>query len=124
LPLPLQNVIGEYLSSVTFVMDYLQLSFSRYGFNMYGWPTVTVQNRTLAQMDDGYKDAMCTLIGQTLATVDEYLDKGLFLQFENGSSLSLSLRVGRDFPCPEVAEFHGLKTNFLIIWQVGEEPFD
>jgi hypothetical protein len=56
--------------------------------------------------------------------VDEYLDKGLFLQFENGSSISLSLRVGRDFPCLEVAEFHGLKTNFMIIWQVGEEPFD
>jgi hypothetical protein len=33
-------------------------------------------------------------MGETLTAVDEYLDKG------------------------------GPKTNFLIIWQAGEEPFD
>jgi len=114
---PLQAVVGEYLSSVTFVMDYLQLDFSGYGFNMYSWPTVTLQNRTLAQRDDG------SLIGETLMTVDEYLDKGLVLQFKNGSFISLSLRLGRDFPCPEVAEFHGPKAHFLKIWQAGEAPF-
>jgi hypothetical protein len=35
----------------------------------------------------------------------------------------LPLKVGRDFPCPEVAEFHGTKTNFPKIWQAGDEPF-
>jgi hypothetical protein len=121
---PLQTIVGEYMSSVTFVMDYLQLGFSDYRFNMYSWPTVTVQSRTLSQRDEAYKNAICALIGETLSAVDEYLDKGLVLQFKNGSSITLFLRVGRDFPGPEVAEFHGPNTTFLIIWRAGEEPFD
>jgi hypothetical protein len=66
---------------------------------------------------------MCSLIGETLMTVDEYLDKGFVLKFKNGSLISLPLRVGRDFPCPEVAEFHGPKAHFLTIWRAGEDPF-
>jgi hypothetical protein len=113
---------GRIPTLVTFVMDYLQLGFSGYGFNMNSWPTITIQNRTLAHEDDGYRDALCSLIGKTLTAVDEYLDQGLILQFENGSSISLSLRVGRDFPCPEVADFHGLVPNILMVWLAGEEP--
>ena len=52
---PMQNVVGEYLSSVTFVMDYLQLGFSGYGFNMYSWPTVTVQKRAFPNETTGIK---------------------------------------------------------------------
>ena len=121
---PLQTVVGEYLSSVNFVMDYLQLDFSGHGFTMNAWPTITIENRTLAHADGGYKDALCSLIGETATDVDEYWDTGLRLQFKNGSYINLSLRVERDFPSPEVATFHTQTKAFAIIWSVGEEPFD
>ncbi|MGO9589211.1 MAG: hypothetical protein ACLP3K_04085 [Candidatus Acidiferrales bacterium] len=121
---PLQAVVGEYLSSVNFVMDYLQLDFSGYGFTMNSWPTLTIENRTLAHADGGYKDALCSLIGETATEVDEYWDTGLRLRFKNGSSIDLSLRVERDFPSPEVAIFHNPTNGFAIIWSAGEEPFD
>ncbi len=120
---PLQSVVGEYLSSVNFVMDYLQLDFCGYGFTMNIWPTITIENRTLAYSDGGYKDALCSLIGETAKEVDEYWDTGLRLRFKNGSSIDLSLRVERDFPSPEVATFHNPTNGFAIIWSAGEEPF-
>ena len=120
---PLQSVVGEYLSSVTFVMDYLQIGFSGYGFTMNSWPTITMQSRTLAYEDGGYKDALCSLIGETVTEVDEYWDTGLRLQFKNASYINLALKVGHDFPCPEVASFSTPKRSFAIVWSAGEEPF-
>ena len=121
---PLQAVVGEYLSSVNFVMDYLQLDFSGHGFTMNSWPTVTIGNRTLAHADGGYKDALCSLIGETATEVDEYWDTGLRLQFKNSSYINPSLRVERDFPSPEVATFSTRSRLFAIIWSAGAEPFD
>lgn len=121
---PVQAAVGEYLSSVTFVMDYLQLGFSDYGFNMYSWPILTIASETLTHTKAGYKDAMCSLIGETITRIDEYLDLGLTLRFKNGASISLPLRVGRDFPGPEIAEFHGPEPGSKVIWQAGDAPFD
>ena len=121
---PLQTVVGEYLPSVTFVMDYLQLDFCGCGFTMNSWPTITIQDRTLAHTDGGYRDTMCSLIGETVAQVDEYWDAGLVLQFSNTASIRLALRVGTDFPGPEVATFHTPTEAFAIIWSAGEEPYD
>jgi hypothetical protein len=121
---PLRAVVGEYLSSVTFVMDYLQLDFSGYGFTMNSWPTVTIDNRTLTHADRDYKDALCSLIGQTATEVDEYWDTGLRLEFKNGSHITLSLKVERDFPSPEIATFGTPSRAFAIIWSAGAEPFD
>ena len=121
---PLQAIIGEYLSSVTFVTDYLQLDFSGYGFTMNSWPAITADNRKLDHTDRDYKDALCSLIGQNVVEVDEYWDTGLRLGFGNGTALTLSLRVGRDFPCPEIATFGTPSQAFAIVWSAGAEPFD
>jgi len=121
---PLQAIVGEYLSSVTFVMDYLQLDFSGYGFTMNSWPTITVSGRKLADSDPDYKNVLCSLIGQNLAEVDEYWDTGLRLGFASGTALTLSLRVGRDFPCPEIATFGTPSQAFAIVWSAGAEPYD
>lgn len=121
---PLRSIVGEYLSSVSFVMDYLQLDFSGYGFTMNVWPTITTENRTLTHLDSGYKDALCSVIGETASEVDEYWDTGLRLWFKNGSYINLSLKAERDFPSPELATFHTPSREFAIIWSAGEEPFD
>lgn len=121
---PLQAAVGEYLSSVTFVMDYLQIDFCGHRFNMYNWPTVIIGAQTLTLTSNGYRDAICSLIGETLTGIEEYLDRGLTLQFKSGCSIGLSLRVGKDFPSPEVAEYWSPSQKPLIIWQAGEEPFD
>jgi hypothetical protein len=121
---PLRSIVGEYLSAVTFVMDYLQMDFSGNRFNMYCWPIVTICQKRLTHTEHGYKDAICSLIGETLTEVEEYFDTGLTLQFANGASVCLSLRADKHFPGPEVAEFSGTSNKSSIIWHAGEEPFD
>src|SRR5580693_3150036 len=44
---PLAEVVGEYLSDVTFVMDHLQLRFCGPSFNLYTWPVVILPDQTL-----------------------------------------------------------------------------
>lgn len=119
---PLQCVKGEYLSSVTFVMDYVQLDFCGYRFNMYDWPLVTSNGKPLGHTDTGYRDLLCSFIGRPLKDTDEFLDKGLTLDFGDGC-INLPLKVPRDFPSPEVAEFTAPKSGW-VIWLAGEPPFD
>jgi hypothetical protein len=120
---PVESIVGEYLSSVAFVMNYLQLDFSGHKFTMYQWPTVTIRNETRTDADGEYKNVMCSLIGETIAGVDEYWDTGLRLRFTNGSYINLALRPEGDFSGPEVAEFHTPTKLFALVWETGEEPF-
>jgi hypothetical protein len=120
---PLQSVVGCKLTAVSFVMDYLQLEFPPYGFLIYNWPVLSIDGRTVRFAEEGYRDCLRSFAGKQVSRVDEYLDKGLALEFLDGSSISVPLKVGADFSSPEVAEFSGPNINGFI-WQAGEEPFD
>jgi hypothetical protein len=39
--------------------------------------------------DAGYYDACCRLVGARLLALDEYIDRGLYLEFSNGTALSV-----------------------------------
>lgn len=115
-------LVGESVSAVTFVMDYLQLQLESGALNFYNWPAVTVGGKTLRHDDADYKDALCEFITKTIREVDELLDEGLKLDFADGS-ITVPLSVDKDFPCPEIAEFVSREKPWLI-WQVGEPPFE
>jgi hypothetical protein len=119
----LAGLVGESLSSVTFVMDYLQMEFNGYRFNFYNWPVLYENQDSFTQDKDIYYHKLVTLIGQTVKAVDEYLDIGLGIEFESGSLLSIPLRVGENFETPEIVEYHG-PDNQWMIWSVGEHPFE
>ncbi len=123
LPSPLSDVAGEYLSDVTFVMDYLQVRFCGPSFTFYNWPEVGIDDRKVKFEDFGYRDVLCSLIGKTVRTVDVYLDTGLTFEFDRGEIMAVSLRVPAGSSLPEVAEYSsGNKSG--VIWGAGEEPFE
>lgn len=122
LPCRFADVVGEYLSDVTFVMDYLQLRFCGPSFSFYNWPEVILANRKLATGEPGYRDALCSLIDKVVQSVDEYLDTGLTFTFETGETMMVSLRIPVGSSVPEVAEYSSGK-NSGWIWS-GEQPFD
>ena len=115
-------LVGETVSSVTFVMDYLQLHLSSGPLNFYNWPAVATGHKRLQRSDVGYEDALCGFINRTITDVDELLDEGLKLEFADGS-ITVPLSVDKHFPCPEIAEFASRKGPWLI-WQAGEPPFE
>ena len=123
LPSPLDDVIGEYLSDVTFVMDYLQMRFCGPSFNFYNWPAVILDDEQVEVGKTGYRDALCSLIGKTVRSLDVFLDTGLTFKFQAGETVAVSLRVPHGSSMPEVAEYSsGKKSGF--IWMAGEAPFD
>ena len=118
-----ESVIGHKLTAVTFIMDYLQLEIPPYGFFVYNWPNLDVGGKLTRFSDKGYRDALLTFVGKQVSRFDEYLDRGLTLEFHDGSSLSVPIKVGADFLSPEVAEFWGPNVSGFM-WQANEPPFD
>ena len=88
----LRNLIGEQLSSVTFVQDYVQLSFDGPSLTLYNWPVVIVNDQAILQNEHNYKDALCAQIGIQVASVILTPQNFLALLFENKVTLQVLLR--------------------------------
>ncbi len=85
----LSSIVGERLSAVTFVMDYVQIQFDGHYFTNYAWPIVFVDRRRFIQSDSTYRNALCSLIAKRVSRFEEYLDAGLVFEFEDSSSLEM-----------------------------------
>ena len=119
---PLAEIVGEYMSSVTFVMDYVQLMFCGPSFNLYVHPSVRIGGQKFEFGEPGYRDALCSLIGKTVESADVFLDTGLEVLFSDGDALAVQLRVPAEYDTPEVATYSTGKTGW--IWSTRGEPFE
>lgn len=117
--LPFDDVIGNELAAVTFVRDYLQLSFDSPPLTLWVWPRIHREETVLRRGDAGYAESLIALIGRRLVAADELLDLGLTLDFEERTRLTIPLD-GTDCNGPEVAMFDGHPGGF---WQPGSPPF-
>ena len=58
----LKRLVGEQLSAVTFVMDYLHLDFDGQNINLYVWPTIEIEGEARRSAGaSGYRDAALCL---------------------------------------------------------------
>lgn len=104
------------LSSVEFVQDYLQLHFDGPLLTLYAWPHVAdVDGISVAFGEPGYRDALCSVIGETVS--DPELDEGrsLTLEFENGTVIALSLRE-EDLDVAEAGSFRAGADEELLVF--------
>ncbi len=121
----LSVVVGQRLAILDFVWDYVQLRFEESKgpspLNLYVMPRVRTDAAVLRSGDVGYADALVALIGTPLAAVDEVLDLGLVLRFENGVALTVPLD-GTDVVGPEIAECGASESHGFMVWRPGDEP--
>lgn len=68
---PLDRLVGEQLSSVIFVQDYLQLDFDGKRLTLNVWPTVVRSEERISFGDAGYRDTLCGLIATTVTETSE-----------------------------------------------------
>jgi hypothetical protein len=99
----LKTLVGEQLSSVEFVADYVQLWFNGPCLTAHTPPTVSRGKEKLMWGDLRYRDALCEQIGRgvehTLVDAEQAA-----VVFGNGATVSISLRE-RDYRGPEALEF-------------------
>ncbi len=120
---PLDDLIDRELSSITFFMDYLQIDFSGPRFNIYNWPLIYNARKVFDRTDIKYHKEFCGFIGKKVSLIDEYLDLGLVIEFEDHCMINVPLKVDETNLDPEIAEYHGSNHEW-IMWQIGDPPFE
>jgi len=104
------------LSSVEFVQDYLQLHFDGPLLTLYVWPDVAdADGISVAFGQPGYRDALCSVIGETINEPALNEGRSLTIEFENGTVLALSLR-DEDLDVAEAGSFRFSPNDDLLVF--------
>ena len=109
------QIVGEQLSGVTFVMDYLQLQFNPPPtINAYTPVTVISGGSTCVSGDDQFRNRLCEQITKIVKTVTVRDEEAFVIEFEDGAVISISLRPA-DYVGPEALEFVGRDDVWMVI---------
>lgn len=102
----LSSLINEELSAVEFVERYLQLRFADASLlTLYAWPHVADGSGvTVAFGEPGYRDALCSVIGESVRAADVEEGSALTIEFDNDTVFALSLRE-EDLDTPEAGTY-------------------
>jgi len=90
----LSSLIEEELTAVEFVEKHVQLRFANDDLlTLYTWPDVAdADGISVGFGQTGYRDALCSVIGESVSEAQFHDDTALTVEFENGTVLALSLR--------------------------------
>ena len=106
---------GQPLCAVTFIWDYYQVLIGTDGLSIYSHPQVDMDGRRISQVDSGYRDVLCSLIGHKVrkAVSD---DTELVISFDNEVRMIISFRSGdRIGGGPESLVAGNAQGNILVV---------
>ena len=81
---PLSILVGEKLSSVIFVLDYLQLDFDGNRLTCYIFPKVIKDKLVTSINSDNYLNLLCSFLGAIVISTTEKDGFGISISFEAG----------------------------------------
>ena len=108
----LNEVVGEQLSAVTFVQDYLQLHFDGPTINVYIACSIIEGGRTDRVGDRDFRNSLCGRIGKKVTRVLSVPDRHLDIYFEDESLIRISL-ASEDYVGPRAMETLGFSRGDL-----------
>jgi hypothetical protein len=111
-----KQLIGEELTGVTFVCDYIQLQFSPPPtFNIYSACEVSVDGRSCRFGEESFANMLISCLNTEVAEIeDDPTKKQVQIQLKGGSRITIPYREGT-FDEPEAAEFVG-RDEVWVIW--------
>ena len=95
--------MGRYLSSVTFVQDYIQFCFDGPCLTAITLPVLRKATGVIMPQDQGWRDGLCSEIGVQVAAVRATEDE-LNIEFVSSSAIAVSLR-DKDYVGPEAINY-------------------
>jgi len=104
------ELIGNQLSSVEFVQDYLQIRFDGPTINVNNPITVTTEQRQITSWNEGFRDLICSQITKIVHAIDITPDKEFRILFTDKSEIAISL-LPENYTSPEAIYAHGFKDN-------------
>ncbi len=123
----LSRLVGSRLSSVQFVMDYLQLRFDGPAGDMPHLncdviPRVETPTGVIGSGELGYADALVALIRHEVIRTTEGTGSGLRIEFSSGTVVLHP--ESDDLVGPEIALLGGFADGQWMCWRPGEDSFD
>ncbi|MCX6407204.1 MAG: hypothetical protein NTV28_09820 [Propionibacteriales bacterium] len=118
----LSRLAGSRLATVVFLEGYLQLTFDGPHLTCDVWPTVDLGDGEIEFGEPGYRDALCSLLGEHVVATREATGEGLVIELESGS-----VRVHPtwdELHGPEIALLGGFDDGAWMCWRPGEESFE
>ncbi|MEP7354352.1 MAG: hypothetical protein ABI824_14085 [Acidobacteriota bacterium] len=100
------EIVGECLSSVTFVQDYIQFHFDGPCLTTLTLPSFYKADSLVLWGDAGYRDSLCSAIGIKVTAV-RVTDDALSIEFSNSSIIAVSLK-DEDYRGPEAINYQGM----------------
>ncbi|MBI3649415.1 MAG: hypothetical protein HY231_00010 [Acidobacteria bacterium] len=88
---PMVHIVGEKLSAVTFVQDYVQLHFDGPTLTLLNWPVVEVGESHVQFGMEGYRDKLCEQIGKQVLTASVAEEQEVRIEFTDRSFLFIAL---------------------------------
>ncbi len=113
---PLHILVGQELSAVVFLEDYVQLRFNERFFNAYVYPLIDVGLIKLRHTDTQYAKTLHACIGEVVCAAGLIESQEIRMLFANEVGITISLRP-EDHEGPEAAEFFD-QTDGSITWVV------
>ncbi|NYJ07030.1 hypothetical protein [Petropleomorpha daqingensis] len=123
----LQRLVGTDLAAVTFIADFLEITFD--GDNLpatprltcLAWPRLSAPEGTWSVGQAGYRDRLVETIGSRVTSVDETPDDGITIKVDG---CDLIVRPTEDEVAgPEILQLYFLETGEMSVWRGGEDSF-
>jgi hypothetical protein len=111
----LNGIVGQQLSSVTFVMDYWQLSFDGAVLTVYSAVAVRGQDWSVSDRDDQFRNRLCERIGHIVADTEFHDRNCIVFRFDDGGTVEVSLRE-HDYRGPEAIDFRPRNTSQIYVF--------
>jgi hypothetical protein len=89
----LEGLVGEFMSSVEFVMDYVQLRFNGSALTAFNGLLVHDAGQVFCETEAGYRDAICALIGVVVSAVEIREEDFIQITFSDSRKIIVPLRA-------------------------------
>lgn len=102
----LDSIVGSEMSSVIFIRDYIQLVFEGMDrtqtLTAFSIPSVSIMGIDYQNYEQGYRDALCSLINSKVIAVETSQHIALIVHFGDTQKVKVSLKEA-DYEGPEAA---------------------
>ncbi|OKO74795.1 hypothetical protein [Bradyrhizobium sp. NAS96.2] len=111
---PVEAIVGEKLSAITFVLDYWQLQFDGPSINALTRLEVSADGVALRDGHDQFRNLICDQIGKVVAGVALTRPESFTITFEDRSEIKISLKR-EDYRGSEAMIFFGHNSPTVVV---------
>jgi hypothetical protein len=112
----LERLVGKSVSSICFLPGYVQVVFEELILTCYTNPAVFISDGRADYRMPEFKDKLCMLIGKSVQSVTEKLRDELAIYFDDGDSITISLRF-EDASSVEAAMLSEQAGTIFDVWR-------